>query len=263
MERRFFRGDGVDLSYLDINPSSEQILVALHGHFGTASMFAQLAEALPDWRVVSLDQRGHGWSGHVSAEQYSREGYLQDLLILIKEELGGTPVVLLGHSLGGINAYQFAAKHADLVKALIIEDIGAVAEDDQTWARNLPERVPTLKRLRESLEGLLGEGAFTYFQESAVEHNDGWTFRFDAPGLIFSQKMANGDWWEDWEASSCPALLMHGEKSDALSWEHAREMARRRMNTTLIQFPGCGHTIRNGDPAGYAKAVREFLAQLG
>ena len=35
-------------------------------------------------------------------------------------------MVVLGHSLGGVTAYQLAAQHPELVRALIIEDVGAV-----------------------------------------------------------------------------------------------------------------------------------------
>jgi pimeloyl-ACP methyl ester carboxylesterase len=42
------------------------------------------------------------------------------------DRLGTDPVIVLGHSLGGITAYQLAARHPELVRALIIEDIGAV-----------------------------------------------------------------------------------------------------------------------------------------
>lgn len=259
MERRFFMGDGVNLSYLDFGSQSDQILLALHGHFGTASMFGKLANAFPEWRIVALDQRGHGWSGHVHQEAYSRKKYLKDIRILIEEELCGASVVLLGHSLGGVNAYQFAAKHPSLVRALIIEDIGAEINDDQSWVKGLPSKVPTIGELRQSLESLIGIGSFSYFEESVIEHPDGWSFRFDATGIIRSQEMLNGSWWGDWEASSCPLLLMQGEKSSILSREHAQEMASRRMNVKLKQFPGCGHTIRSGDPIGYLNAIQNFL----
>jgi pimeloyl-ACP methyl ester carboxylesterase len=95
--------------------------------------------------------------------------YVQDLQIFIEEELGGAPVVLLGHSLGGVNAYQLAARKPALVRAMMIEDIGAEINDDQSWLKKLPSRVPTLRELQQTLESLLRPGAFSYFGESAVE----------------------------------------------------------------------------------------------
>ncbi len=44
---------------------------------------------------------------------------------------------ILGNSLGGVNAYQFAARHPERVKALIIEDIGAVVTDDISFVLSL------------------------------------------------------------------------------------------------------------------------------
>ncbi|SFU69521.1 alpha/beta fold hydrolase [Alicyclobacillus macrosporangiidus] len=163
MERHFFEANGVKLSYLDFGGPSTRTLVALHGHFGTATTFADLARGLPEWRVVALDQRGHGWSDHVAEEAYGRDNYVQDLQIFIEAELGGSPVVLLGHSLGGVNAYQLAARKPALVRAMIIEDIGAEIHDDQSWLKKLPSRVPTLRELQQTLENLLRPGAFSYF----------------------------------------------------------------------------------------------------
>ncbi len=73
--------------------------------------FAPLAAArAPAWRVVALDQRGHGHSDHAPrAGGYAREAYLGDVTALVAH-LGLDTAVLLGNSLGGVNAYQFAAR---------------------------------------------------------------------------------------------------------------------------------------------------------
>ena len=47
-----------------------QPLLALHGHLGHGDVWARLAEALPGWRVVAPDQRGHGRAA--MADDYSR-----------------------------------------------------------------------------------------------------------------------------------------------------------------------------------------------
>src|ERR1700730_891727 len=123
MQRHNFQHDGLNLSYLD-NGGVDETLVALHSHWMEGQTFASLAAALASgWPVIALDQRGHGYSGHAST--YMREDYWGDLDVLFAH-LGISRAVLLGNSLGGVNAYQFAARHPDYVRALIVEDIGAV-----------------------------------------------------------------------------------------------------------------------------------------
>lgn len=99
-----------------------QPLLALHGHLGDGGVWAPLAQALPDWRVVAPDQRGHGRTGPIG--DYSRAAYVGDAAALI-EALDLAPAVVLGHSLGGVNAYQLAAWRPELVRAVIVEDAPA------------------------------------------------------------------------------------------------------------------------------------------
>ncbi|MGW5849647.1 alpha/beta fold hydrolase [Streptomyces sp. NPDC055254] len=99
------------------------------------------------------------------------------------DHLGPAEVALLGHSLGGVNAYQFAARHPERVTALIVEDIGAVCDIDLAFARNLPDRVPT----RGGLVGALGAAA-PYLEATCRERAEGWGFaqrrRRQAPARV-------------------------------------------------------------------------------
>jgi esterase len=99
-----------------------QPLLALHGHLGRGEVWAPLAQALPGWRVVAPDQRGHGRAEVV--DDYSRAAYVGDAAAVI-EALDLAPAVVLGHSLGGVNAYQLAAWRPELVRAVIVEDAPA------------------------------------------------------------------------------------------------------------------------------------------
>lgn len=72
MRRFCFEHDGLIFSYLD-SGGPLPIMVALHAHWMEGSTFIPLAEALgSEWRVIALDQRGHGYSDH--AESYGPEG---------------------------------------------------------------------------------------------------------------------------------------------------------------------------------------------
>jgi esterase len=101
------------------------------------------------------------------------------------------------------------------------------------------------------------------FLQSLVEYHDGWGFRFSNDYMIRSEQLMEGDGWDDWLASDCPALLLQGNQSWTLETAHAREMAARRPNTRLVEFPDSGHTIHDDNPAEYSAAVGEFLDSLG
>jgi len=101
LQRQEFRHDGLTLSYLDAGGTAP-VLIALPSHWMEAVTFAPLAKALaPAWRVVALDQRGHGYSDHAPRDRgYTRDAYLSDVAALYAH-LGIDTAVLLGNSLGG------------------------------------------------------------------------------------------------------------------------------------------------------------------
>ncbi|MBF9234015.1 alpha/beta fold hydrolase [Microvirga alba] len=175
--RGFFQAGSVRPSYVDFGGSDEApILVALHGHFGCARNFAPLAEAMRphSWRVLALDQRGHGWSDH--PETCGRVDYGRDAEAFILHIAKGRPVVLLGHSLGGVNAYQLAARRADLVKALIIEDVGARIDPLPAFAldcRNAFRRCPKCSRLWNREASAVTATSSTVFMKPKAAGNSG------------------------------------------------------------------------------------------
>ncbi len=243
---------GRHLVYLDAGGDGPPLL-ALHGHFGRARTFDRLAGALfPDWRVVALEQRGHGRSS--PAGDYDRAGYVADAAHAI-EALELAPAVVLGHSLGGINAYQLAARQPELVRAVIVEDAPAVVSER-------PDILTDLGRYSSFRELRAAACDDTFLLESAFEDDDGWGFRFDAAAINRSRRLLAGDHWADWLASTQPLLLLRGGESDFLPRSLAAEMAARRPGTRLVEFAGIGHHIHDDDPAGFAAVVRAFLDEL-
>lgn len=258
-QRHTFQHDGLMLSYLDTGFSSSSSmqppLVALHAHLMQGATYAALAASLdPDYRVIAPDQRGHGESGH--AASYTREDYLGDIEALLAL-LDFPQAVLLGNSLGGVNAYQFAARHPDRVNALIIEDIGAVVTDDISFV--LPWR--GVFSTREELEVKIGTRFLPYLQDSFRHSEAGWHLAFDPQDMVHSQQNLVGDHWADWLASTCPALILRGRESPVTSEEHMVEMAARRPHTHLLMFDG-GHALHADNPGAFNTVVRSFLESL-
>ncbi|MGW8981284.1 alpha/beta fold hydrolase [Streptomyces parvus] len=253
--REFFMVRGRRLSYLDFGGLGTPLL-ALHGHYNEASAFAPLAEALaPQWRVIALDQRGHGESDR--AQCYERDDYVADVAAFHRHlDIG--PVAVLGHSLGGVNAYQYAARQPDRVRALIVEDIGAVVDSDWSFTLRLPHHAPS----RQDLVAALGSTA-PYLECSFRRSGGGWGFSFDIEHTVASQKALNGDHWQDWAPVACPTLLIRGTRSDELAAAHAGEMITRRAGKARLAELSAGHVVHHDAPAQFAVAVEDFLSDPG
>lgn len=259
MNRKYYHNRNCRLSYLDFGGTGETI-IALHGHLGCASMYARLEKEIPDlYRVVALDQRGHGFSDW--GNDYTREAYLSDILALY-QELKINKAIIIGHSLGGVNAYQFAAKYPELVSDLIIEDIGTVIDNDLSYTLKWPSSFSSLRLFRDFLTEQ-GIKNCLYFMESLIRKNGRWQLQFDSKGLQKSQQNLNGNWSADWNKIQCNTLLMRGKNSDTLSADQAQLLTRGKDNMALIEFDNCGHTIRNDNFEEFKNTVLDFLIITG
>ncbi|UED88328.1 alpha/beta hydrolase [Streptomyces profundus] len=241
------------------------VVLALHGTFGRGAVFERLARDLAGRaRLIAPDQRGHGWREPATGG-YGRDAFVEDAAALVDAlELGS--LVVLGHSLGGITAYQLAARHPELVAALIIEDVGPVmrrpeVEHPTLDVRGWPSRAETRAALGALIEAR-GVPDAAYFLRSAVPAEDGWRLLFDWDVMMAVQEGGVGDWWGDWLGSDCPALLLRGTESTLLPAELADAMVARRPGTERVDFPGAGHWVHDDAPEELATAVADFVHRL-
>ncbi|MEX0874189.1 MAG: alpha/beta hydrolase [Actinomycetota bacterium] len=114
-----FERGGLSLGYED--DSSGPAIVLLHGLSMSRRTWDRF---LPDlegrFRVVRLDQRGHGESSHAPGT-YILDTYVSDTIAFL-EEVVREPCVLVGHSLGGVIAHAIAQKRPELVRSVLLED---------------------------------------------------------------------------------------------------------------------------------------------
>lgn len=253
LKRNRFSSGELNLSYLDAGGEGHPF-IALHAHWMDARTFHSLANALqPEWRLIAPDQRGHGYSDH--AADYSREGYLADLLALL-DELAIDRFPLLGHSLGGVNAYHFAARHPERVTEMIIEDIGVILEGDGSFVKPWAGVYET----RRELENKIGERLTPYVEPSFRESADGWRVAFDPEDMVRSTAACSGDHWKIWLTSHCPALVVRGRQSRVSDPAHLREMASRRPQTKFVELDG-GHAVHLDAAPAFENEVRQFLVE--
>ena len=98
-------------------------LVLLHGFTGHARSWDAFAEAMTDrYRVLALDQRGHGESAWAAADKYGAEEMVHDLAAFVAA-MGLKRFALLGLSMGGNVAIHYAGRRPPELAELVIVDI--------------------------------------------------------------------------------------------------------------------------------------------
>ncbi|MFF2116937.1 alpha/beta fold hydrolase [Kitasatospora sp. NPDC058184] len=254
----FVRLGGRRFAYLDFGGPGPVVL-ALHGHFGRGRIFAPLAAALAGrYRVLALDQRGHGLSDHGGA--FTPDAYTADAAAFL-ETLDLAPAAVLGHSMGGAVAFHLAHRRPDLVTALVVADMTTLNREPETRpvldVSGWPRRAPTRRALARALEERGVPSG--YFMDSAAEFPDGWGFLFDTADMTASQAALTGDFTAVWNASRQPALLLRAAGSFLLTPATARRMARERPDTRLVEIPDSGHWLPTDAPDAFARQVRAFL----
>ena len=121
IEDRSATANGVQLHYLRAGAGSETPVVLLHGYTETSHMWRPLIDQLADRRVViAPDLRGAGGSAKPDGG-YDKKTLAQDVHALVKQ-LGHRKVKVVGHDIGLMVAYAYAAQYPDEVEAVVLMD---------------------------------------------------------------------------------------------------------------------------------------------
>lgn len=114
------------------NPNGEPVL-ALHGWLDNAASFEPLITHLPQFNWTAIDLPGHGHSFHRPAHShYHFIDWISDLRDLIVARYQNKPVVIVGHSLGGLLATVLAGVYPELVKQLVLIDSAGLVTGEMT-----------------------------------------------------------------------------------------------------------------------------------
>ena len=114
--------NGVNLNY-EVSGKGPAV-VFLHGMTGSTHDWAnQIPVLSPKYKVIALDMRGHGKSSAPRTEaKYSIPIFAEDVFRLLKL-LSIGKCCLVGHSIGGLIAIQFAMSHGDRLAGLVLVDV--------------------------------------------------------------------------------------------------------------------------------------------
>jgi 8-oxo-dGTP diphosphatase len=261
--------NGLRLRIIERGPVSGQPMVLLHGTGDNACTWDLLASHLAShFRVIALDQRGHGKSGWAVPPAYRCGDYMLDLTALIAH-LGLTGMILLGHSMGALHASLYSALHPGKVSALIHVDIEPFPPD---WNRKyLLGLYNNLPGSYASPEDYVAETAQNspyarreHLQDLATKSllwRDGrWHRTYDR------EILARFDYYDlrgNLAGIQCPALIVRGAESRVLERQAAEAMAGAIPAGEMAEIPNATHPAHLDNPDGFRKAVMGFLKKHG
>ncbi|GAB2577364.1 alpha/beta hydrolase [Streptomyces capparidis] len=249
-------------------------VLLLHGLMGRGATWARntVPWLVPRFRTVALDQRGHGRSDK-PAGPYDRAAYLADAEAAV-EQLGLAPVVLIGHSMGALTAWQLAARRPDLVRAVVCCDMraSALGEGSQRewreWFASWPLPFDSLAAVRgwfaehgPELEGVRSARG-EYFTELMEEHDDGWRPGFSVDHMLRTREAyAYEAHWDELARVHCPSLVVRGTDG-MLGRAEAHEMVRVLAAGRYAEVQDAGHLVHWDNPDGWRQVVEPYLWDL-
>ena len=273
---KFVTANGQRFHYLDWGDPDSPAMLLLHGFAQTCHSWDFVALSFCDrFHVMALDQRGHGDSDWSPDGDYSPEAHQRDLHAIV-EALGLNDFVLMGLSMGGRNSFTYAANSGDKVRALVIVD--AAPENLQGGGENIRRFVQQEDEL-DSVDDFV-ERVQRFNPRRPVEQIRGsilhnlkqlpsgrWSWKYDkrlrAPGRrMGADPEAAVRLWGYVESLQCPTLVVRGGASDVVALETADAMRGRIPNGKLATVENAGHLVMGDNPAGFQRAVAEFLAEL-
>ena len=263
---------GFRLHYVEWGDPAAPPLVLLHGITGHARTWDTLALALADrWRVLALDQRGHGDSEAAPDGDYTVGAMAEDLGAFA-DALGLPTFSLLGLSMGGRVAMGFAGAHPHRVERLVIVDIAPdIHPPGMTRIRAMIANAPEAIESEEwAVETAMAANPRADVGE--LRHRIKHALRREPDGTLtwkyardLREMMRRGgrhepmDLWERLTHITGPTLLVRGAESDVLSPELAQRVVTALPDGRLVEVPDAGHTVPGDRPAEFVAVVRRFL----
>lgn len=176
----------------------------------------------------------------------------------------GTPVPVIGHSMGSLHAWCLAAERPDLVAGVVVEDMapdyrGRTTGAWEPWLHALPVEFETADAVIEEFGPVAGR----YFVEAFDRTATGWRLHGRVERWIeIAAEWGTRDYWDQWHAMRVPALLIEAENSVTPPGQMLEMKVTGRL-ANYLQVPGAGHLVHDEAPQEYREAVTSFLATVG
>ena len=281
--------DGVPLAVWEYGPSDAALTVLfLHGHCHNSRSWdavrGQLERA--DLRVLCYDHRGHGASGQAHSSTYTVEQLGRDLAVILRALCADSPVILVGHSMGGMAALAYARLHPERIGAYVV-GIGLIATaakglTEAGLGRHVVRRPLTLVRTatRRAPRAMnLGKRLTGFVVHPLLARASYGSWRVHPRLVTLAGAMANqtslstmtgflDDFISYDESESLarfeglPVVIIGGTRDLMTPFRHSEAMAQALPDSELICLDGAGHSIIIERAAEVAESVSRLVERV-
>ncbi len=240
--------NGLEIGY-DVRGAGPP-LVMLHSasSIGSADFAAQLPSFSRAFRIYLPDARAHGRTRWDVARGFRQVDLAEDLLGFV-DALGLESFHLLGFSMGGMTALQFAIRHPARVRTLVVAGITTSREPRTSVARRAmdPERIER--------EDPVWAGRLAKFHDPN-QGPDAWRRLLPAIAADVASQPLIGP--GDLRRIEAPCLVAAGDRDPFVPVDHAWGLMRQLSDARLLIVPDCGHEVVNLRPGLFNEACAVF-----
>lgn len=256
--------NNITITVTDFGGVGKPILL-LHGAMGRGSCWRPVTDSLisKGYRVLAIDQRGHGTSERTAS--YAISEFVNDVIETINQEIK-EKVLLIGHSLGGLVAIKVAAARPDLIRGLVIEDISCdVSRIDineyKEWFLEWPVPFVSMYDVHKYFFNVR-PGLENYFQEVFIEKQDGYYPIFSYDDILAAISSEIGEnFWDDLKQIKCETLVLKGECSE-FPREDLQKMSEQLELGKYAEIRKAYHVTHHDSPDQWGDEVISFLSTL-
>jgi pimeloyl-ACP methyl ester carboxylesterase len=262
--------------FLEWGLPSAQPIVLLHGGHQSAHSWDLVSLHLAQrYRVLALDQRGHGDSEWPRDAEYTNHAMSLDAEAFI-EAMGLVQPIVMGHSMGGRNALLLTRRNPLLLRALVIVDVGPEVSDRgrqviagfvQTNQEfdNLEHFVENVRkydpyRPREHIERTVKYNMLERADGKYISKCDSAPRRL---GLVRGTGPLENITLDEARRFDLPVLVVRGANSNILTADGAERFRDALPQGTLVTVPDCGHNVHGQNTRGFIAAIAGFLDAVG
>ena len=240
--------NGIEIAYETVGGGPPLVLLHSATSIARHDFAAQIPLLSKTFRLILPDQRGHGRTRWDVTSGGFEERWLADDLEAFADALGLTTFHLLGFSMGGTAALQFATRLPQRLRTLVI-------------CGTSPEREPRTSVARRLMDPARADADPSWKATLAARHDEGqgvdaWRRLLPAIAADIARQPLLSP--AQLHAIDVPTLVAVGDRDPFVPAAQATALARQVPNGRLLVVPDCGHEVPAKAPGIFNEAISRF-----